>query len=85
MNDRRAQIIMTIPGIGYITAVTILAEIVDHKRFADAEKLTSYVGLVPKHHNSGPLAPACLPKYNIGSRRSPPARGNAIPRIRGNS
>ena len=24
---------MTIPGIGYITAVTILAEIVDHGRF----------------------------------------------------
>ncbi len=53
MNDRRAQIIMTIPGMGYITTVTILAEIVDHKRFVDAEKLTSYVGLVPKHHNSG--------------------------------
>ena len=53
MSDRRAQLIMTIPGIGYITAVTILAEIVDHGRFADAEKLASYAGLVPKHHNSG--------------------------------
>ena len=53
MNDRRARLIMTIPGIGYITAVTILAEIVDHKRFANAEKLVSYAGLSPKHHNSG--------------------------------
>ena len=53
MNDRRAQIIMAIPGMGYITAVTILAEIVDHKRFANAEKLTSAAGLAPKHHNSG--------------------------------
>ncbi len=53
MSDRRAQLIMTIPGIGYITAVTILAEIVDHSRFADAEKMASYAGLVPKHHNSG--------------------------------
>ena len=42
-----------IPGIGHITAVTILAEIVDHKRFANAEKLVSYAGLSPKHHNSG--------------------------------
>ena len=32
---------MTIPGIGYITAVTIL-QIVDHGRFANAEKLVSY-------------------------------------------
>ena len=31
----------------------ILAEIVDHRRFTDAEKLTSYAGLVSKHHNSG--------------------------------
>ena len=46
-------LIMAIPGIGYITAVTILAEIVDHKRFANAEKLVSYAGLSPKHHNSG--------------------------------
>ena len=52
MSDRRAQLIMTIPEIGYITAVTILAEIVYHARFADAEKLTSYTSLVPKHHNS---------------------------------
>ena len=52
MNGRRARLIMTIPGIGHITAVTILAEIVDHKRFANAEKLVSYAGLVSKHHNS---------------------------------
>ena len=55
MNDRRARLIMAIPGIGYITAVTILAEIVDHKRFANAEKLVSYAGLSPKHHNSGDM------------------------------
>ena len=52
-DDPRARLIMTIPGIGYITAVTILAEIVDHGRFDSAEKLASYAGLSPKHHNSG--------------------------------
>ena len=52
-DDPRARLIMTIPGIGYITAVTILAEIVDHGRFASAEKLVSYAGLSPRHHNSG--------------------------------
>ena len=44
---------MTIPGIGYITVVTILAEIVDHGRFDSAEKLAPYAGLSPRHHNSG--------------------------------
>ena len=52
-DDPRARLLMTIPGIGHITAVTILAEIVDHGRFASAEKLVSYAGLSPKHHNSG--------------------------------
>ena len=52
-DDPRARLLMTIPGIGCITAVTILAEIVDHGRFASAEKLVSYAGLSPKHHNSG--------------------------------
>lgn len=53
LDDPRARLIMTIPGIGHILAVTILAEIVDHRRFANAEKLTSYAGMVPSHHNSG--------------------------------
>ena len=44
---------MTIPRIGRITAVTTLAEIVDHRRFTSAEKLVSYAGLSPGHHNSG--------------------------------
>ena len=37
-DDPRARLLMTIPGIGYITAVTILAEIVDHGRFAQRRK-----------------------------------------------
>ena len=53
LTDWRARLIMTIPGIGHITAVTILAEIVDHRRFTSAEKLVSYAGLSPRHHNSG--------------------------------
>lgn len=53
LDDERALRLMTIPGIGHITAVTILAEVADHKRFASAEKMTSYAGLVPSHRNSG--------------------------------
>ena len=50
--DERALLIMTMPGIGPVTAVTVLAELVDHRRFKDPEKLTSYAGLVPSHRNS---------------------------------
>ena len=53
LKNRRARLIMTIPGIGHITAVTTLAEIMGHRRFASAEKLASYAGLSPGHHNSG--------------------------------
>jgi transposase len=45
--------LMSIPGIGYFSAVTILAEIGDISRFSDAEKLCGYAGLVPSTKQSG--------------------------------
>lgn len=51
--DERTRLIMTIPGINYVTALTIISEIVDIKRFATAEKLVSYAGLAPSHRDSG--------------------------------
>ena len=53
LDDVRARRIMTISGIGQITAITVLAEIADHKRFPSAEKMASYAGLVLSHRNSG--------------------------------
>ncbi len=53
MDDDRAKLVMTVTGIGYVTALTIIAEIVDVKRFRTAEKLVSYAGLSPSHRNSG--------------------------------
>lgn len=53
MNDERAKLVMTVTGIGYITALTIIAEIVDVKRFRTPEKLVSYAGLSPSHRDSG--------------------------------
>lgn len=52
MDREETRLIMTLPGIGHILAVTILAEIVDIKRFPSAEKLVSYAGLAPARHNS---------------------------------
>ncbi|MEW6592910.1 MAG: IS110 family transposase [Candidatus Hadarchaeota archaeon] len=48
-----ARLLMTIPGVGYFSALAILAEIGDIDRFPNAEKLCSYVGLVPSLHQSG--------------------------------
>ena len=53
MDDDRARLLMTIPGVGHILAVTILSEIVDVKRFPSPERLVSYAGLAPSHRNSG--------------------------------
>lgn len=40
-------LLMTVPGIGFITAVTLATEIIDIKRFSCFDNLAAYVGLVP--------------------------------------
>lgn len=42
-----AQLLMTIPGVGPITAMYMLAEIEDISRFPSYRNLASYAGLVP--------------------------------------
>lgn len=48
-----ARLLMTMPGVGPITALTVLAEIGDISRFPNADKLTGFAGLVPKERSSG--------------------------------
>ena len=43
----------TVPGIGFISAITFWAEIVDINRFKKFDQLCSFVGLVPSVHSSG--------------------------------
>lgn len=45
--------LMTLPGIGFILAVTIFNEIGEVSRFASPEKLAGYSGMVPRVHSSG--------------------------------
>jgi len=45
--DPKAQLLMTIPGIGFMTAMFIIAEIEDVSRFPSYRNLASYAGLVP--------------------------------------
>jgi transposase len=47
-----AQLLSTIPGIGRWTAVALVAFLCPIDRFASQEHVSSYVGLVPSHHQS---------------------------------
>ena len=50
--DYDCQLLMTIPGISYFTALVIKSEIGDIGRFANARKLCSYAGLIPSTYAS---------------------------------
>ena len=51
--EKPLELVMSVPGIGQQVGMALLAEIVDIKRFKDAEHLAKYVGLVPMCHSSG--------------------------------
>ena len=46
-------LLLTVPGIGWVLAFTIAAEIGDITRFSSAKKLCGYTGLCPRVHQSG--------------------------------
>lgn len=55
-SDNIAPIInslVSVPGIAFITAMSIYTEIIDIKRFNTFEQLCSFVGLVPSTYSSG--------------------------------
>ncbi|KXA91646.1 hypothetical protein AKJ57_00370 [candidate division MSBL1 archaeon SCGC-AAA259A05] len=52
-NMKKAQLLMTIPGVSYYTALTIIAEIATIERFPTSAHLCSYAGLVPSIKQSG--------------------------------
>jgi transposase len=49
---REYEILMSVPGVGNISAFTILAEIGNFKDFPSGEKLASWIGIVPKVYQS---------------------------------
>ena len=52
-DDARARMLMSLPGVGFLTAHLILAEVGPIERFASAKKLASYAGLCPSTRQSG--------------------------------
>jgi transposase len=47
------ELLMTLPGVGFILAVVITLEVGDVTRFASHEKFAAYAGTTPRVHASG--------------------------------
>ena len=47
------KLLRSVPGIGFVTAITYYAELVDMDRFSRADRLAGFVGLVPSVSSSG--------------------------------
>lgn len=51
--DSRIPLLIQLPGVGMLTAITILAAIGDITRFPSSKELVGYAGLGTRVHNSG--------------------------------
>jgi transposase len=51
--DERVPLLVQLPGVGLLTAITILAAIGDIRRFPDEDHLVGYAGLGAAVHESG--------------------------------
>lgn len=47
------RLLTSVPGVGMLTAMRFLTEIVEINRFGNLDKLASYVGLIPSTNSSG--------------------------------
>jgi transposase len=47
------NLLRTVPGIGFVVAVTLYLEIIDICRFKDLDHIASFVGFVPSVDSSG--------------------------------
>ena len=50
---RLRDLLVSIPGVGSLTAAVVLSELGDVHRFESARQAAAYAGLVPSHHRSG--------------------------------
>jgi transposase len=50
---KNMSLLRTIPGIGFITAITFLTEIEQIARFENTDHFAGFVGLIPNRHSSG--------------------------------
>lgn len=68
--EREFSILVSVPGVGTITAITLLSEIGNFHEFSSGDKLAAWVGLVPKVYQSADHSAKC----HITKRGSKQAR-----------
>lgn len=51
--NKIVDLLITVPGIGFVTAITLYSELIDISRFPKLDQLPSFVGLVPSVSSSG--------------------------------
>ncbi len=52
-HDKEVQLLMTVPGVGPVTALTFKTEIFDANRFKDSRSVGAYLGMTPTQYASG--------------------------------
>lgn len=54
-NDPRCQLLMTVPGVGYLTAVGYVGAIGDPATFKSGRTVAAWIGLTPRRYQSGAM------------------------------
>ena len=49
----RGQLLTSIPGIGVLSAIEMLVELQDVRRFKSADQLAAFIGVTPSQYSSG--------------------------------
>jgi transposase len=51
--EKPMDILTSVPGIGPLTAIAFMTEVIDIKRFSSMKKLNAFVGYIPMEYSSG--------------------------------
>ena len=54
---RDYTLLMTIPGVGFVTAATVLGELGDLRRFGSSRQIGAHAGVTASHNDSGKSTP----------------------------
>lgn len=68
-DDDIGKLLRSIPGIGEVSAQTLVGELGDFAQFASAKKVVAFIGASPGIRHSGKRAPSHAPMCKVGSKR----------------
>jgi len=65
----QVELLTSIPGVGPVTATTVLAELPAIERFSKPNQVAAYAGLTPRTRHSGSRTPLSQPISKTGNQR----------------